>query len=105
MRAARDGAHGLRHMPSPVLLSFLCASALSPLLPAAGAPSTLAAAATTALSSVGGGALSGIIANAVGRARAKDASDGSVPELEEQVAEEISRVLAAGGGTAQARRG
>ena len=58
--------------------------------------STFAAAATTVLSSVGGGALSGIIASAADRARAKDASDGLAPGMEERVAEEIGRVLAAG---------
>ena len=103
LRAAQGTVH-LRDIPTPVLLSLLCASALSPLLPVVAGLGDVAVAASTVLSSIGGGALSGIIASAADRARGKDASGRLAPGMEERVAVEIGRVLAAGDAGAEALR-
>ena len=105
LRAARGGVHGFRDMPAPVLLSLLCASALSPLLPAVAGLGAAAIAGSAVLSSVGGGALAGIITNAADRPRFKGASQGQAESgIEERIAEEIGRVLAAGDASARALR-
>jgi hypothetical protein len=105
LRAASGSARGLRGIPPPVLLSLLCASAISPLLAAVAGLGAVAVAGSGVLSSVGGGALSGIIAGAVDRARSKGGPHVSAPaELEGEIAEEIRRVLAAGDANAQALR-
>lgn len=105
LRAASGSARGLRGIPPPVLLSLLCASALSPLLAAVAGLGAAVVAGSGVLSSVGGGALSAIIAGASDRARSKGGPHAPAPtEVEGEVAEEIERVLAAGDANAQVLR-
>jgi WD40 repeat protein len=105
LRAASASVRGLRGIPPPMLLSLLCASAFSPLLPVAAGLGAAAIAGSTVLSSISGGALSGIVASALDRARSKGGPhEPASAGLQEQIAEEISRVLTAGDASAQALR-
>jgi WD40 repeat protein len=104
LRAASGSTRGLRGIPLPVLLSLLCASALSPLFVAAGAGAA-GLAGVGVMSSVSGGVLSEIIAGVLERTRSSGEEDGSGPaETEGEIAAEIGRLLAAGDATAQALR-
>jgi hypothetical protein len=102
LRAAGASVHGIRRMPPHVLLSLLCAAALTPMIPAAVGALTAtgligaAASASGVLSAISGSALSGIIAAAADRHRSKNGPQAHAPdELEDQLAAEISKVLAA----------
>jgi hypothetical protein len=105
LRAAAGSARGLRGIPPPLLLSLLCASAFSPLLPVVAGLGAAAVAGSTVLSSISGGALSAIVASALDRARSKGGPHESAPAgLQEQIAGEICRVLAAGDASARELR-
>ena len=105
LRAASGGSRGLRGIPPPVLLSFLCASALSPLFVAVAGLDAAAVAGSGVLSSVTGGVLSGIITEALDRAWSRGKRHAPAPtELEGEIAGEIGRVLEAGGAGARALR-
>jgi WD40 repeat protein len=112
LRAATASVRGVRHTPPHVLLSLLCASALTPIIPAAFGVMTAtgllgaAASASTVLSGVSGAALSGIIAAAAEHFHPKNGpSPTRAPAaLEERLATEVSKVLAAGDEHAQELR-
>ena len=70
VRAAGD-SRGLRGIAPTVLLSLLCASAFTPLLPVVAGLGAAAVAGSTVLSSVGGGVLSTVVTNVLDRARSK----------------------------------
>ena len=102
---AAGGTRGLREIAPTVLLSLLCASAFTPLLPVVAGLGAAAVAGSGVLSAVGGGALSTVITEVLERARSKSKSHTSAPaELEDDIAGEIGRVLAAGDANAQALR-
>ena len=105
-RVASMGARGFRGIPSPVLLSLVCAATFSPLIAAvAGLGAAAAVAGSGVLSSVGGGVLSEIISSAVDQVRAKGKPGPLEPDAVEQgIADEIGRVLASGGAQAHALR-
>ena len=106
LRAANASVHGIRRMPPHVLLSLLCASALTPVIPAAFLGiAAIGTSATAILSAVSGGALSGVIAAVAERTKPKHGPPAYTPAaLEDQIAAEISKVLAAGDEHAQALR-
>jgi WD40 repeat protein len=99
-RAAGRSRGGLRSASPAVILSLLCASALCPLLmPLSGAVSAV-------LAAVGGGFLAEVISGAVGRLHGPDEGHtASREDLETGIAEQIQRVLAAGGEQSDALRG
>jgi WD40 repeat protein len=101
-RMASGSARGLRGIAPSALLSLLCAAALSPLLAAvAGLGAGAAVAGSGVLSTVSGGVLSEILARELERARSKGNPRAATPAaLEGEVAEEIGRMLAAGGASA-----
>jgi WD40 repeat protein len=105
-RIARLSDRGPRKVPPPVLLSLLCACACCPLLAAgAGVTGAVAVASIGVLSSLGGGVLSGILAGALDRLRSR--GDENAPPrraLEDEVAREIEKVLAASEEEARALR-
>jgi uncharacterized protein YwlG (UPF0340 family) len=106
LRAASGSGRGLREVSPRVLLSLLCAGALSPLFPAsAGITDAAAVAGIGVLSSVGAGVLSGIVARALDRLRPSGVRRaGSAAELEEEIARQIERALAAGDANARTLR-
>ena len=102
---AAGGTRGLREIAPTVLLSLLCASAFTPLLPVVAGLGAAAVAGSGVLSAVGGGALSTVITEVLERARSKSKSHAAAPaEFEDDIAGEIGRVLAAGDANAQALR-
>jgi WD40 repeat protein len=102
---AAGGSRGLREIAPTVLLSLLCASAFTPLLPVVAGLGAAAVAGSGVLSAVGGGALSTVITEVLERARSKNKSHAAAPaEFEDDIAGEIGRVLAAGDANAQALR-
>ena len=102
---AAGGSRGLREIAPTVLLSLLCASAFTPLLPVVAGLGAAAVAGSGVLSAVGGGALSTVITEVLERARSKSKSHAAAPaEFEDDIAGEIGRVLAAGDANAQALR-
>jgi WD40 repeat protein len=107
LRAGSGSGRRLRELPSPALLSIVCAAAVSPLI-AVGAGLTGAAviAGGTVLSSLGGGVLSSVIANALDYPKLIGTEHGlsSVAELENEIAAEIGRTLDAGGARARTLR-
>ena len=68
---AASSTRDLRGIAPTVLLSLLCASAFTPLLPIVAGLGAAAVAGSTVLSSVGGGVLSTIITEVLDRARSK----------------------------------
>jgi WD40 repeat protein len=105
LRAASEGGRSLRDLPPPVLLSLLCAAAVSPLLAAVGGAGAIFVAGSGVLSSVAGGVLSGVLTEALDRVRSRSRPDepGSA-EVEAEAADAIGRVLAGGGADARALR-
>ncbi len=102
---AASSTRDLRGIAPTVLLSLLCASALSPLLPVVAGLGAAAVAGSTVLSSIGSGVLSTVITGVLDRARSKGRPHAPAQaELEGAIAEEIGRVLAAGDANAQALR-
>jgi WD40 repeat protein len=98
--------HDLRGTSAPALLSMLCAAAFCPLI-AVGTDITGAAAVAGmgVLSSVGGGVLADVITKAIDRLRRQNAGRSpSTSEMEEVLASEIGKVLAAGAESAAAMR-
>jgi uncharacterized protein YwlG (UPF0340 family) len=101
LRFARGRSGGLREISPPVLLSLLCAAAFCPLV----AGGAAVAASVNVLSSVGSGVLSAVIVGAIGRMRSEGKGGPAAPaDLEEEIAGEIQRVLAAGDANAEALR-
>jgi WD40 repeat protein len=105
LRVADGTARGLRGIPSPALLSLLCASALSPLFATIDGISqaSVAFAGSGVLSSIGGGVLSGILTETLARARSADDA-GDNDDLDDKVAAQIGRVLSAAGPVAMTLR-
>ena len=101
-RMAGSSTRGLRGMPSPVLLSLLCAAAFSPVLAAIGVGvGATALAGLAVFSSMGGGVLTELLASTLERVRAADERGESAHgDLEHEVAAGIERALAAGDGAA-----
>jgi hypothetical protein len=93
-----------------VLLSFLYASAVSPVVAAsAGVTGAAAVAGAGVVSCVGGGVLSTVIASALDRMRERGGKAEPSPEdleegLEEGIAGQIQEILSAGGADAEALR-
>jgi WD40 repeat protein len=102
LRAGRD----LREIPAPALLAMLCAAAFSPLMVVgAGITGAAAVAGMGVLSSVGGGVLADVITKAIDRLRRQHAEGSPLPsDIEEVLASEIDKVLAAGTADASAMR-
>ena len=106
LRVGRDSGRGLRQISPPMLLSLLCAAAFGPVLKAAaGITGGAAIAGIDVLSSVGGGVLGEVIASALDRLRSSQGREPSREELEEAVATQIERNLAAGDAHAEILRG
>jgi len=106
LQAASGSGRGLRGTPPVVLLSLLCAAAFSPLFTAVvGVGAAAVVAGSGVLSSISGGVLSGIIVEALDRARSKGKTrTPTSAALVGEIAEEIGRMLAAGDTNAQALR-
>src|SRR5262249_49486042 len=105
LRVGRGSGHGLRQLSPSMLLSLLCAAALGPVLQvAAGITGATAVAGIGVLSSVGGGVLGEIIAGALDRLRSSWGREPSQGELEEAVAGQIEKDLAAGDARAEILR-
>jgi WD40 repeat protein len=105
-RTVRGGPR-LRGMSAPTLLSLLCATAFSPLLVVgAGITGAMAVAGVGILSSVGGNVLSGVLVNACNHLHSgAQGKTGSPDGLEEEIARQIERVLAAEDSNARALMG
>jgi len=86
---------------------MLCAAAFCPLIAAGiGITGAVAVAGMGVLSSVGGGVLADVITRAIDRLRGESAGGSpSSSEVEKVLADEIGKVLAAGGTAASAMRG
>ena len=96
------GMRSVREIPPPALLGLLCAAALSPLLVAGAGLGAVAVAGSGVLSSVGGGVLTGIITDALDRAKGKRAS--TPIQLDSEIADEIRRMIDAQDANARALR-
>jgi len=108
VQAAQSSGRGLRAFSPRALLSLLCAGAFYQLVPAAEAFSKTSSTATAGfevMSALGAHLLSGVIAKAVenhsGGKRRKASAD-SADNLQEEIAQQIERALAAGDANAQA---
>jgi len=105
-RTARRGGRGLRDIPPPVLLSLLCAAALSPVIAVGvGVTGAAAVAGVGVLSSVGGGALSGVVASAWDRLVKGGKQRPAQDELEAEIARQIQAALQDGTVGTEALRG
>jgi WD40 repeat protein len=99
LRAAQGSGRGLRAFSPRALLSLLCAGAFSPLIPAvAGIPGI------EVLAALGTHVLSGVIAGALEGRSADKRREASADDLEEEIARQIERALAAGDANAQTLR-
>jgi DNA-binding beta-propeller fold protein YncE len=106
VRAARSSGRGLRALSPRALLSLLCAGAFSPLIPAAEAinKDSPAGAGLEIIITLGSHLLSGVIAKAVedhSAAKRRKASAGNADDLQEEIARQIERALAAGDANAR----
>ncbi len=100
LRAARGSGRGLREVSPRVLLSLLCAGAFSPFL-----TGPAAVAGIGVLSALGAHVLSDVVAGALERRRrAGERRSASASELEEEIARQIERALAAGDANARTLR-
>ena len=105
LRVGRGSGRGLRQLSPSMLLSLLCAAAFGPVLQvAAGITGAAAVAGIGVLSSLGGGVLGEIIAGALDRLRSSRGREPSREELEEAVAWQIEKDLAAGDARAEILR-
>ena len=90
-RGLGKGVRSIHDISPQMMLSLLCASALAPLITIdPGLSGAGVAAGATVLSSIGAGTLSGLLANAIDRARSKDTES---TDLEPQVADAICDAL------------
>jgi energy-coupling factor transporter ATP-binding protein EcfA2 len=105
LQAAGAGGHGLRHLSSSALLSFLCAAAFCPLIVASAGVDGLPGAGFGVLSTVGGGVLGGVLTEWVERLRGNDDRQAvDVADLAEEIGRQMEQILAAGDSNARALR-
>jgi hypothetical protein len=96
-RLAHGSGCGLREHSPTMLLSLVCAAAVCPLLAAgAGITDATVTAGIGLLSSVGSNALSDVITSAIGRLRERRNGSPEPADLEPEIAQELSRLLAKG---------
>jgi hypothetical protein len=105
-RAAQEGGRRVRSSSPTVLVSLLCASAVSPVVAAGtGMTEAVAVAGVGLVSSVGGNVLSGVITDALDRLRERAGKDGPSPDqVEAGIAGQIQEALDGGGEDARALR-
>src|ERR1700722_18725722 len=105
MRAGQGSGRELHALSSRALLSLLCAGSLAPLIKdGAGIKEGIAVGGLEVLTALGTHVLSGVIAKALEGRSAGKRREASADDLEEKIARQIERVLAAGDANAQSLR-